>query len=296
MRLEWNGIRQDQEFFDWLLKAYPTARISYAAYTENMPWQGAMFKDDILGTVGTKSNRTGNYLWVERSIPKFLTGDNCIQLSADDARDGLCLLMNAVEAHFKEWFVFANPRQNVSCKRVDFFYQRRTECSGEVFAHIARSLKNRKVALHLTGVEIHQNRWEHARFYEKGLESGNEQYLNVIRHEEQLRGPKIPALVDVQTLKINPPAVQAFMNRRFSDWSPQAECYGFEQLMQEHGFRGAATVGLVLMPELDAVYRRMLSKDAYYRCRKLALNARRQMSKLDLSIPENAWATTRPYE
>jgi hypothetical protein len=163
-----------------------------------------------------------------------------------------------------------------------------------VFAHVARSLKQRKVALHLSGVELHQSREVHARWYDKGLESGNERYLDVVRHEEQLRGGKAGWLLDVsgEQPALNVAGAAEVMNRRYEGWD-QVEGYDLGALMEEHRVVGVAAGLLVLHPEYDQLVRRNLSNGTYYKLRNLALEGRRRQFSLDLRVPQqDAWAVS----
>jgi hypothetical protein len=294
LRLQWTGINWGQDMADWLRSEYPTAEQHVRWYDDNLPWEGMTAQDDALGSFGVKSNKRGNYLWVERSLPKFLHGDNCRVLSADETGEAVRGLMAGVEGRFGPWWLPGmQPRQGVQVKRVDLCYQRQVPCSGEVFGHVARSLKQRKVALHLSGVELHQSKLEHARWYDKGIESGNERYLDVVRHEEQLRGGKAGWLLDVSQDQpaLNVAGAAEVMNKRYEGWD-QVEGYDLGALMEEHGTSGAAAALLVLHPEYDRLCGRYLSKSVYYRLRNLALEGRRRQCSLDLRVPQDAWAVS----
>lgn len=289
VKLEWQGVRVDEGFYEWLQSEYKTPSFTTRFYDENLPWQGTQVADPVLGVIGTKSNKTGNYLWVERSLPKFLyqSDDNCVMLSVDQAREAISLLVEAVEAKFDDWLLFRGGP--IKCKRVDFYHQRHIPSSGEAFAHIARCMKHRKVALHLSGVSINQSRWEHARFYDKGLESGNERYQDVVRHEEQLRGNKAGYYVDARRAEIRVPEAREQMNKRFTGWPSEFEHYDLGNLFEQEKLNGLAAGLLVLHPEYDQLAKRLLSNGTYYRLRKLALETQRRMVKLDLRLPDDAW-------
>jgi hypothetical protein len=297
VRLQWPDVQLGEGYMEWLKASYPMARHTSAAYSWDRPWEGVIFKDDVLGSVGTKSSSLGNFLWVERSLPKFLDSEdddtgNCRQLSQEEACDALATLVETVEGRLGQ-FLTPSSYKAVRCNRVDFYYQREMP-SAEVFTHIARCLKKQKgVALHvLSGVEVHQSREIHGRFYDKGIESGNERYVGVVRHEEQLRGKVARSLVDMQTLKIDPAVVRAQMNKRFQGWPAEVECYGFERMIEEHSYRGAAAALLCEAPQFEPVLRRAFSKDLFYKVQRLALEANRRKSKLDLRVPEGAWLTS----
>ena len=290
VRLQWADAQLGEGFGEWLEANYPMARRTSAAYSWDRPWEGTMFTDGVLGTVGTKSSSLGQFLWVEKSIPKLVFGeDNCRQLTLSEAREGVAMLAEAVVGHLGA-FLPISSCETAQCKRVDFYHQRPMPAA-EVFSHIARCLKRQKgVALHLTGVEVHQSREIHARFYDKGVEAGNEQFVGVIRHEEQLRGSRAKALVDMKGLKLDPAAIRAQMNRRFDGWPAEVECYGYDELLEEHSYRGAVAALLCEVPQLEGSLKRHLSKDLFYKCKNLAIQAQRRMFKLDLRVPDDAWA------
>ena len=286
VRYQWQNVTFNEGTYDWLLEHYQTPSFTTRFYDVNLPWQGVQVEDSLLGTIGIKSNRTGNYLWCERSIPKLLYGDNCRMLSQEEAREGVRMLLAGVEEKFKPWMF---PDGLAVCKRVDFYYQRHVPSSGEVFAQIARCLKSRKVALRLTGIEIPQSRFEHGRFYDKGIESGNEAYVDVVRHEEQLRGPKagyyVSSLGDIRIEE-----AREHLNRRFEGWpSTVVESYNLGAVLEEHKAQGLAAGLLALHPEYDGLAKQKLSSATYYRLRNLALSVQQRMSRLDLRVPVDAW-------
>jgi len=288
VRLEWSGVDLGEGFEEWRQANHPTARITTSAFSANQPWVGTMFNDPLLGTIGTKQNNKGNYLWVERSLPKHLYRENCRQLTLEEARAALSQLMGDVEAYVVD-FLPKSPRSAVQVKRVDFYHQRPMPAA-EVFAHISGCLKKQKgVTTHLMGVEVHQSRELHGRFYDKGVESGNEQYIGVVRHEEQVRGAVAKQLLDVQSCAVDPAAVRSLMNKRFVGWPAEVECYGFEQLLRDQGYTGAAAASLLLMPQLEPVFRQVVSKTYFHKCKNLAVEAQRKMCRVDLRVPEGAW-------
>ncbi len=288
VRLQWPDVRVGEGFRDWLEANYPSYGYSRKAYSWDLPWEGFEFTHEVLGVVGVKRSRLGDFLWVERSLPKMLHGDNCKQLTMAEAREGLALLSESVVGLLGDFLPHSSVN-SARVQRVDFYHQREMP-SAEVFGHIARCIKRQKgVALHLTGVEVHQSREVHGRFYDKGIESGNEQYIGVVRHEEQLRGKVARSLLDMETLKIDRAAVRAQMNKRFDGWPAEVECHGYESLLQEHKHRGAAAVALCELPQLEPMFKAYLAKDMFYTVKNLALEAQRKLSRLDLRVPEGAW-------
>lgn len=301
LRVQWSGIAYNDAFCDWLLAEYPTASFATRWYDENLPWQGVTLTDPVFGTIGVKSNKLGNSLWVERSLPKFMYGDNCRVLSVEEAREGIAALMAGVEARFREWWLLPDYRSTARVQRLDLCYQQKVPCSTEVFAHLARCLNSKKVVrhqfvlcpveVHLTGVTLKQSKLELGRWYDKGFESGDERYEDVVRHEEQLRAGKAGWLLNVSGPEpvVNVEAARERMNARYHDMQ-QLESYNLGALLDEHALRGAAAVALVLHPEYEPLYKQHLANGTYYNIRKLADVARRQVAPVDLRLPEDAWA------
>jgi hypothetical protein len=227
--------------------------------------------------------------------------DNCRVLSVDQVQRGLSHFMEAVEHRFSDWWMVPNPRETAKVKRVDLCYQQKVPCSNDVFAHLATTLKARKVVrhtlvlnpveVHLTGITYHQSKHELGRWYDKGIESGNESYQDVVRHEEQLRGGKAEYLVDVSgavpVLRVEE-GIQR-MNERYEGWG-SLESFDLGALLSGNGMAGAVGALLVLNPEHEPVYRRVLPKSTFYRGNALAMEARRQKSLVDMRLPADAWA------
>lgn len=292
LRIQWAGTQFNEGFHDWLLSEFQTPKFTTSFYTPEMPWQGVTLNDEVLGTIGLKSSKIGNFLTVERSLPKFLHGDNCRVLSVAEMIEGTRALMSAIEARFAGWWLFPEAlRESAQVKRLDLCYQQQVPSSPELFAKMAGCIKHRNVRLYLSGLDLHQNRWEHARWYDKGVESGNESYLNVVRHEEQIRAGKAAWLLDVskEVPEVNVEAARERMNDRYLGWE-KIEGYEFSTAAHEHGVAGLAAAFLALHPEYEGMARYTLSKSTYYRVRNVSLEIQRRQFSADLRLPENAWA------
>jgi hypothetical protein len=301
VRIQWQGISWGPDLADWLRSEYPTAEQHTRYYDVNLPWQGMSFQDDVLGMMGVKSNKLGNFVWAERSLPKFMHGDNCRVLSVNEAREGVAAWVAGVEHRFQDWWEMPNYHATATVKRLDLCYQTKVPCSSEVFTSIARCVKAKRVVKHqwvldpvqveLGGVSLHQSRLEMARWYDKGIESGDERYLDVVRHEEQLRGGKAGYLLDVSGAEpmLRVEHARDRMNARYAGWG-QVQSYDLGALIEKHGNTGAAAALLVIHPEYDALYKRKLSNGSYYRIKNLALEGRRQQFTADLRLPGDSWA------
>ena len=305
LRVEWHGLEWGPHVASWLLGEYPDAKLVQSAYDAEarLPWEGMTWTDPVLGVMGSRSNRMGNYLWVERSLPKFLHGENCRVLSVGESQEAVRLLLAGVEGRFAEWL---GPDDTMpgrrKVKRLDLCYQTKLPLpSAEVFVQVASALKPARTRRHgyvckpidlfLGGVSYRQNRQEMARWYDKGFESGDERYLNVVRHEEQLRGGKAGYLLDLgaaePVLKVEE-AIER-MNSRYEGWGA-VQGHDWLSMVRDEGMRGVAAALLVKHPEYEAAIKPHLSNGTYYRLRNMAMECRQHQVTVDLRLPANAWA------
>jgi hypothetical protein len=276
----------------WNLKQVQEERDGYA-------WYGATWQDPELPalTLGAKVNQTGAYLWFEGSIGKYLYGDNCRLLSAVEACEGVQEVCGAVEGRYKPFLTdAARPlRERWEAKRLDMYHQRRVPSSPAVVSAWAGAIGNKaRVAQYLTTVEFHQSREKHMRAYDKGRESGKADLLNVLRHEEQVRGRNNAGyFLNIGENRLKVEEARAYMNKRFEGWPETGlEVPDVGALIEEHGTLGAAAVGLVLLPELEPVYKASLAKNTFFRYRRLATEYKRRKVQVDLRVPEDAWQTS----
>lgn len=309
VKIQMPGPSFTEEFADWLKSEYQDVKqhIEVHGTAGDKPWMGLQWSDSVLGAMGIKCNKLGTYLWVERSIPKFLHGENCRVLSHDEAVDGVQALAGALAGRFAPWSPWTPQMMLEGAKiaRLDVCYQQKVPNSQEVFANIARCLNATKtvrhqfqvgigccpVTVHLTGVTFKQSMREVARWYDKGDESGNESYQDVVRQEEQKRAGKARYIADFQDGKFVADRQRAIdaLNTRYDGWE-RIEGYDLGTLMKHHGTQGAAAVGLVLHPEYQPLYENSLSRATFYRIKALAMQARRSMYAVDLSVPSDAWS------
>jgi len=272
-------------------------------FHDGLKWSGWQWTDPNFGAIGVKQNQVGCFLWFERSLPKFMHGDNERVLSAAETVEAAEQLAAGVLGVYGPLFDASTDliRSTLKVQRLDVCYQRKVPCSQDVFIAMARSLKTTKVvrhqwvlspplALHLTGVTFRQSMKELARWYDKGLESGNERYQDVVRHEEQLRGAKAQAVAGWQEGRfvVNQGNALASLNRRYVGIE-QLQTFDLTTFLKENGTMGAAALGIVLQPEYEATLKLGLSESTYYRVKRLAVQARKSMVGLDLVVPADAW-------
>jgi hypothetical protein len=143
---------------------------------------------------------------------------------------------------------------------------------------------------HLSGVSYNQSRWEHCRWYDKGIESGNESFHNVIRHEEEIKQGYAGrvAVVIGGRVRCNREFARDRMNERYAGWGT-TDVYDLGVMLAEHGKTGAAAVGLVLHPEYETLYKQHLSRAIFYRVKAVAMEARKLRVPVNLRLPEDAW-------
>ncbi len=296
------GIAWSPEFADDIRSRWPTAHFHQAAYDVSLPWEGCTIDDKVLGTVQVRRNKLGNALRVERSIPKFMYGDNCRVLSVEEATEGVASWMTAIEQTFDGWWDYPEPRSGAKVQRLDLCYQKKVPCAQEVFQGLYKALDLTRTTrhgwqlpaaqIHLTGLTLRRSSLELARWYDKGFESGNESYQDVIRHEEQLRRGKAGYYLDVSGARPVFKAEEARdrMNERYKNFGGGIKGFDFVSLLAEHGNKGAAAVALVLRPDLEPVFKQHLPNGTFYRARNIAAEWRGREFTADLRLPEDAWA------
>lgn len=301
LAVQWQGISWSPEFADWIRSEWPTAHFHQAAYDASLPWEGVTFTEEILGTVQVRRNKLGNALRVERSLPKFMYGENCRLLSVDEATEGVAAWMAAVEGMFSRWWDLPKPHDTAKVQRLDLCYQKQVPCIQETLAGLRRAIDIMRTTthgyllpeaqLHLTGLTLRRSLLEVARWYDKGTESGNESYNDVLRHEEQLRRGKAGYYLEVSgprpVLKVE--EARQHMNSRYAESASIIKGHDLASLLIEHRSQGAAAAALVLRPDLEPLFRQHLPNGTFYRCRNLAAEWRRREFTVDLRLPETAW-------
>jgi hypothetical protein len=266
-------------------------------------WVGYQWTDPIFGAMGAKQNRVGKFFWFERSLPKFLHGENERVLSASEAVEGIEALATGALALYLPLFdtTIEEAMSTIKVARLDVCFQRKVPCPEEVFTRMASSLRTVKVVKHqwvltppvslrATGVTFKQSMKELGRWYDKGIESGNERYQDVVRHEEQLRGDKARAVADWQEgrFQVNQERALFVMNRRYTELD-QVETFDKVSFIKEHGTKGLAAIALLADPSSELAAKAALGHATFYRVRALADLAKKMIHTTKLSLPDNAW-------
>jgi len=184
------------------------------------------------------------------------------------------------------------PRDLWRTKRVDLYFQRAVPSVPGVVLALAEALGNRgRVAQYLTSVELVQSRYARARWYGKGYESGIEEYADVLRHEEQVRGRNMAEyFVDVRRMELNLSEARAYMNRRYKGFPEGGiEVMDVGTLVREHGAAGLGALAMVLLPEVEEIAKEELAKNTFDKYRKIAASFRVRKVPVDLRVPADAW-------
>lgn len=289
VRVQRSGIDDWQALMQHVREEFQGAKFTESEYVRGQPWQGATWDDPAFGVMGAKSNKQGTYLWSEGSLGKWLHGDNKRLLNVQEVRDGLDGLMVGIEQRYGPALGPGDWRAT----RADFYYQQEVDSVPAVCVGLAEAMGDKgRLAKYLTSVEYKQSRERMVRWYGKGYESGDEQYGNVLRHEEQIRGHNnVGYFVDLESRSINSQEVRGYMNKRYEGW-PEAgiEVSDVGGLIRDHKGPGMAAAAMVLLPALEGVARQHLSENTFYKYRKLATEYRRRKVNVDLRVPVGAWA------
>jgi len=302
LAVQWQGIPYTPEFAEWLRERYPTAHFHQAAYDAGLNWGGVTFQDDVLGTLQVKSNKLGNYVRAERSIPKFMYEENCRVLSVDEATEGIAGWVAGVEALFADWWEIPNPHETAKVQRVDLCYQTHVPGLQDALQGLYKGLNLFRTTryglgvtpaqMHLTGLTLRRSALELSRWYDKGWESGNERYIGVLRHEEQLRRGKAGYYVDLSGPRpvLKAEEARQRMNARYERWGGRVNGISVRAVLEEHGLRGGAALALVARPDWEPEFKSALPKATFYKVRALSYSARQSEFTVDLTLPEDAWA------
>lgn len=256
-------------------------------------WSG-----DVPGLGRVTLNRDG-YLRLGGSLAKFrqrlfydvpadrLRNDEL--LTSPEVNDTFQVLTAFVEAAFP--FL---PPSALGVTRSDVVYQRPVRSSYETLA----SLKGALVPTRLgcawfdnaqgvqTGLALRGRAVSH-RVYDKGLEAGSREFLNVLRSEEQLRkdSKAFGEIFDLGRRSFDREACREVLNNRYLDVA-----YGGQLDVSSLLTEGKPMQALlVLHPEFMAAYKQTVKKSSYNEMRRHIRRVRASAIPEDLRVPENAW-------
>ena len=125
------------------------------------------------------------------------------------------------------------------------------------------------------------------RAYNKGLESGDSDYLKVVRSEEQLRSKSVGLgkVVNCVERTFDREACMEILNERYLDVA-----FGQELDVTPLIKEGRDTAALlVLHPELMEAYRERVQRASFYKMKKQVREYRASAIPDDMRVPYNAW-------
>jgi hypothetical protein len=224
---------------------------------------------------------------LEHRPPEYLT--NVEVLSHRQANETFQELTLAVESLLP--FV---DRNTLTVHRADIVYQRKVQNSMQTIEALKGAMKPTRKGVswfdnkagQATGIMLNGNAVSH-RAYDKGLESGDEAYYNVVRSEEQLRSRAVALgrIVDLENRTFNREMALETLNERYLDVAYE-EYLDVTPLLNE----GRDTMALlVLHPEFQEIYRERVKKSGYYKMKKQVREYRAKAIPDDMRVPENAW-------
>jgi hypothetical protein len=239
------------------------------------------------------------YLRVGGSLAKYkqklLDGlpDECCSndrlLTAAECETTFQALCERVEGTFP--FVVAGA---LSVSRLDVVYQRRVRSSHETIKALQMAMKaTRKGCAWFdnnqgvpTGLMLKGGVVAH-REYDKGLEGGKQEFLNVLRSEEQLRrkAAAFPLVFDLSQRSFDREVCRQVLNDRYLDVA-----YGADLDVGGLLADGRDTMALlVLHPEFAHVHKGRVTRDGHYKMMRKVREFRAQAIPEDLRVPEDAW-------
>ena len=250
----------------------------------------------IFGSVTLKAD---GYLRVGGSLAKFRQRmfedrpeeevHNCEVLTAGQADETFQALTGLVE----RMFPFLDEK-TLNLSRADVVYQRRVESSAAVLAVIEGAVMptrlgcarfdNRQgvfTGLHLLGGVVS------SRQYDKGLEAGKEEFVNVLRSEEQLRkkAAAFDRIYSQDRRAFDRNGCREVINARFLDM----DFTGALDVAPLLSKRADTRALLILHPELLPAYKARVKKRAYYDMARKVREFRASAIPTDLRVPEWAW-------
>lgn len=210
-------------------------------------------------------------------------------LTAAQCDDTFQALTERVESVFP--FV---PRRGASVARLDVVYQRRVRSTHETIKALQMAMKQTRkgcawfdnkegvpTGLMLKGGVVA------SRHYDKGLEGGRKEYLNVLRSEEQLRhkAADFPLIFNAEQRSFNREECRRVINERFLQVA-----YGGDLDVGRLLAEGRDTMALlVLHPEFAHVHKARVQRSPHYKMMRQVREFRAQAIPEDLRVPEDAW-------
>jgi hypothetical protein len=252
----------------------------------------------VPGLGGVTLNVDG-YLRVGGSLAKYkqklldglpdecCTNDNVLSFAEADVT--FQMLCERIERTFD----FVVPAA-LTVARLDVVYQRRVRSSHETIKALQMAMKaTRKGCAWFdnkqgvpTGLMLKGGVVAH-REYDKGLEGGKPEFLNVLRSEEQLRkkAAAFSEVFDLSQRSFNREACRQVLNDRYLDVA-----YGADLDVGGLLVDGRDTMALlVLHPEFAHVHKARASRSGHYKMMRKVREFRAMAVPDDLRVPADAW-------
>lgn len=199
----------------------------------------------------------------------------------------------AVTQHVERLFDFAEP-DKLNATRFDVVFQRDLDKPFETLDALKGAMvPTRKGCAWFdneqgvpTGLILKGTAVAH-RVYIKGLESGDPQFLNTLRSEEQLRkrAADFGRIYNSETRSFDREACREVLNNRYIDVA-----YAGDLDVSSLLAGGMDTMALlVLRPDLFPVYRERVKKNGYNKMRRKVREFRATAIPADLRVPAWAW-------
>jgi hypothetical protein len=210
-------------------------------------------------------------------------------LTAAQCDDTFQILTERVESLFP--FALSGA---ASPSRLDVVYQRRVRSTYETIEALQMAMKQTRKGCTWfvnkegvrTGVTLNGNAVVR-REYDKGLEGGKKEFLNVLRSEEQLRrkAKDFSLIYDAAQRSFNREECRRVINERFLKVA-----YGGDLDVAPLVAEGRSMMAvLVLRPDLAHVHKASVTRNGHYKMMRQVREFRAQAIPEDLRVPEDAW-------
>jgi hypothetical protein len=180
-------------------------------------------------------------------------------------------------------------------RRADVVYDRQAVNPMAVLAKLPGAIKPTRLGFawfsnghgQATGLMLRGRAVVH-RVYDKGLESGDSRWRNVLRSEEQMRAGAVGLgeVVDLERMEFRREEGVSIMNDRYAGEFGEALELDVRPLVEAGAW---AQVALTLNPELLGVYKATVTKDGYYKMVRKVRATRARAVPVDLRVPADAW-------
>jgi hypothetical protein len=204
-----------------------------------------------------------------------------------------CETFQALSERVESILPFVRP-DTLRVHRLDAVYQRRVQNSMQTIEALKGAMKPTRLgcswfdnrAGQATGIMLNGKAVSH-RAYDKGLESMDTMFYNVVRSEEQLRSKAValPQCVNVMQRTFDREMCMEILNERYLDVA-----YGDQLDVIPLVKEGRHTMALLaLHPELMEAYRDCVKKSGFYAMKKKVRAYRAKAIPDDMRVPADAW-------